>query len=660
MRTFLGCLLVGLVAAPWHCEKTMRNFLSGLVLVMLMAPHLAAAATASMNGTTVPTAPQIVDSQSNVWTVAFGGEAYRNGQLVSTGVTILVYYGGAVYQERSHNSWSVWRNGAWAASSDPRIVSLSGTSVPTATQIIDSQSNVWILSSAQAYINGVLTPSGGVILLLNYGGVVYQENIHHSWWVWGNGAWAASSDPRIVSPGGTSIPAATQLVDGQLNVWTVSKGQAYEKGQLTPSSGVILLVYADNAVYQENIHHNWWRWISGAWVATSAPLYASASGTTIPSATHIIDSQLKDWTLSGGKAYENGALTPSSGVILLLFYEGRVYQENLHDNWWRWNAGAWVATSSDPRAGQPLAYVGSANNTVSVIDTGANRVIGTVPVSFQPQYIAVAPDAKHVYVAGDNGISGSIAVIATANEKVTATITTVPYLPVGIVVSPDGTRVYVASAFTDITDTIVSVIDTATNVVAASIDIPAQLPQGIAISSDGKKLYVPIQEGHTVSGDVAVVDTTTYKVSQIFDPTSILDYYLSAAISPDNSKLFSNAYIYPPGGTNVIAIFNPATGGLTKTIPEVMTVAIFSPDSRHLYGVGLGGVAVIDTATDAATTAVGNLPGATSLAITPDGRHLYITDSSTNSVAVADTSTYTISTVIGGVNAAGPIGIVPP
>jgi YVTN family beta-propeller protein len=548
-----------------------------------------------------------------------------------------------------------------AATASP---SISGTTIPSATQIVDDQSNVWMLSGGQAYENGTLTPSGGVILLLTDGGAVYQENIHHNWWVWGNGAWAVSADPRIISPSGTTLPAATQIVDGQRNVWTVSGGQAYEKGQLTPSSGVILLVYANNAVYQENIHHNWWRWISGAWVATSAPLYASASGTTIPSATKIVDSQLKVWTLSGGKAYENGALTPSGGVILLLFYEGSVYLENVHHNWWRWNGGAWVATSSDPRAGQPLAYVGSANNTVSVIDTGANRVIGTVPVSFQPRYIAVAPDAKHVYVTGDNSPNnpgrGSVAVIATASEKVTATITTVPYFPVGIVVSPDGTRVYVASAISDITDTIVSVIDTATNVVAASIDIPELLPQGIAISSDGKKLYVPIEEGHTVSGSVAVVDTTTYKVSYIFVPTSILDYYLSAAISPDNRKLFTNAYIYPPGGTNVIAIFNPATGGLTKTIPDVMTVAVFSPDSQHLYGVGLGGVAVIDTATDVATTAVANLPGATSLAITPDGRHLYITDSSTNSVAVADTSTYTISTVIGGVNAAGPIGIVPP
>jgi YVTN family beta-propeller protein len=111
-------------------------------------------------------------------------------------------------------------------------------------------------------------------------------------------------------------------------------------------------------------------------------------------------------------------------------------------------------------------------------------------------------------------------------------------------------------------------------------------------------------------------------------------------------------------------VFNPTTGALRAAIPDVMTYEppspeIFSPDSRHMYGVGLGGVAVLDTATNAATTAVANLPGAFGVAITPDGRHLYITDASTNSVAVADTSTYSISTVIDGLEGARPIAIVP-
>jgi YVTN family beta-propeller protein len=546
-----------------------------------------------------------------------------------------------------------------AAAANPP--SLSGTTIPSAAQIIDAGLNTWTLSGGQAYENGKPTPSSGVILLLCYGGTVYQENIHHNWWLWDPNtdilSWVASSDPRVISPSGTTIPTATQIIDSELHVWTLSGGQAYEKGQLTPSSGVILLLYAKGIVYQENIHHNWWLWRNGAWVATSAPHLPSASGTTIPTATQIVDNELNVWTVSGGQAYENHALTPSSGVTLLLFYGGNVYQENVHHNWWQWNGQAWISTASDPRAGHPLAYVASAtkaadgtyHNSVTVIDTGTNRVTDTISMGWGAHvvalYLAVTPDAKHVYAAGFwNTTFGSVAVIDTAQKSVVTSIR-VPYYPQGIVASPDGTRVYVISSAGGST---VSAIDTATNVVVATIHIPGGVVgvASIAISPDGKRLYVP-----STSGVVAVIDTATNRLVSQFtipDPYNPSETFYTAAVSPDNAKLYTNAYYYPPRPAfgDVIAVFDPATGGVTTTIPNVMDVGVFSPDSQHLYGLGLGGVAVIDTATDAPTTAVANIPDADDLAITPDGKHLYITDVSTSSVMVADTATYTISTIL--------------
>ena len=335
--------------------------------------------------------------------------------------------------------------------------SLSGTTIPSASQIVDLNLNVWKLSGGVAYRNDKPTPSSGVILLLCYGGIVYQENTHHDWWLWvtntdprtgiSTSTWAASMDPRVISASGTTIPVATQIIDSELDLWTLSGGKAYKHGQLTPSSGVILLLYAKGLVYQENSHHDWWFWRNGAWVATTAPLTPSESGTGIPSATEIIDNGRNVWTLSGGKAYENHALTPSSSVILLLFYGGNVYQENAHHNWWEWNGQAWISTASDPRVGQPLAYVASptagGKHSVTVIDTGANRVKATIPIGFEASYIAVTPDAKHVYGAGNlNYTNGSVAVIDTAQEKVLNSIL-VPYDPQGVVASPDGTRVYV-------------------------------------------------------------------------------------------------------------------------------------------------------------------------------------------------------------------------
>jgi len=542
--------------------------------------------------------------------------------------------------------------------------SASGTTIPSAKQIVDSQLNVWTLSGGQAYENDQVTPSSEVILLLCYGGIVYQENIHHDWWVWApdDAAWAASSDPRVISASSTTIPSAKQIVDSELAVWTLSGGKAIENGHITPSSEVILLLYAKSVVYQENVNHDWWRWSQGTWTATSAPLRASAGGTTIPSATQIVDTELNLWTLSGGKAYENHSLTPSSEVILLLFYGGYVYQENIHHDWWLWNNGAWVATSSDPRVGRPLAYVGTADNHVAVIDTGTNRVLKKVALDFPPSSMAVTPDAKHVYVGGEGaaepfGGPGSVSVIDTSSDTVVTTIA-VPYNPMGIVVSPDGTKAYVVCGWADAIQISVAVIDTATNVVVTTIETQDVDPAGIAISPDGKRLFLPASGGNPPDGSLGVISTATDVETYYFCPTWAWARFDSAAVTPDNTKLYASGSVFPPGIPQLL-VFSPVANSLKASLPEVMTAGVFSPDSRHMYGVGLGGVAVLDTTTNAAATAVANLPGARDLAITPDGRHLYITDPSTNSVAVADTSTYSISAIIGGLDGANPVAIVP-
>ena len=56
---------------------------------------------------------------------------------------------------------------------------------------------------------------------------------------------------------------------------------------------------------------------------------------------------------------------------------------------WPGEALAWT--------GQPLAYVTS-NAGISVIDTGDNEVVDTIPPFVSP--VAVAPDGKHLYAFG--------------------------------------------------------------------------------------------------------------------------------------------------------------------------------------------------------------------------------------------------------------------
>jgi YVTN family beta-propeller protein len=116
----------------------------------------------------------------------------------------------------------------------------------------------------------------------------------------------------------------------------------------------------------------------------------------------------------------------------------------------------------------PFAYItNNVSDTVSVIDTTTNTVIGTpIAVGDFPVGIAVNPAGTLVYVA--NGGSNTVSVIDTATNTVIGVPIAVGNFPTGIAVNPAGTMVYVAN-----TDSgTVSVIDTATNtVIGAPIDV---------------------------------------------------------------------------------------------------------------------------------------------------------------------------------------------
>jgi YVTN family beta-propeller protein len=61
---------------------------------------------------------------------------------------------------------------------------------------------------------------------------------------------------------------------------------------------------------------------------------------------------------------------------------------------------AWVAFWAPTAASQPKAYVtNEKSNDISVIDTGTDKVLATVPVGERPRGIRPSPDGKHVYVA---------------------------------------------------------------------------------------------------------------------------------------------------------------------------------------------------------------------------------------------------------------------
>jgi YVTN family beta-propeller protein len=101
--------------------------------------------------------------------------------------------------------------------------------------------------------------------------------------------------------------------------------------------------------------------------------------------------------------------------------------------------------SGDPNSGGGAGNVYVANGTdgtVSVIDTATNKVTATIKVGEAPSALAISPDGNRVYVA--NGGSNTVSVINTTTNTVTETIA-VGIDPEGVIAFGNG-RIYVANA----------------------------------------------------------------------------------------------------------------------------------------------------------------------------------------------------------------------
>src|SRR5437667_594727 len=137
-----------------------------------------------------------------------------------------------------------------------------------------------------------------------------------------------------------------------------------------------------------------------------------------------------------------------------------------------------MALLAIPAQAQNFAYVTSSSNTVSVIDTASNTVVATVAVGSGPLGVAITPDGNRAYVA--NLFDNTVSVIDTAKKTVVATVA-LGNGPLAVAITPDGTRAYVTGGP-------VSVIDTASNTVVATVADPNAY--GVAITPDGTRAYV--------------------------------------------------------------------------------------------------------------------------------------------------------------------------
>jgi hypothetical protein len=110
----------------------------------------------------------------------------------------------------------------------------------------------------------------------------------------------------------------------------------------------------------------------------------TADGSTLtgPTSTGSLTDELGVvWTLAGGIIYRNGVKTVSGSVILLLYYGGTIYQQNINKNWWQWVDTTWVALANDPR---PVVITPPVPSTITItpgVTYTGSLAIGTVTYS---------------------------------------------------------------------------------------------------------------------------------------------------------------------------------------------------------------------------------------------------------------------------------------
>lgn len=187
------------------------------------------------------------------------------------------------------------------------------------------------------------------------------------------------------------------------------------------------------------------------------------------------------------------------------------------------------------------------NGTVSVIETTNNTVVGTYTVGENAAPIVVNPNGKRAYVV--NETSNTVSVLDLANYNTVLSSIAVNTGPVGIGVSADGTRLYVSCISGKL-----YVIDTSSNQIIDQIPISTYDPRTLVVSPDGTRVYITNNEVNNYVDIVDVTARTEHKVS--LGPASLF----ALTVTPVGDKLYITT-------SNGVVIMNTADYSIKKTIP---------------------------------------------------------------------------------------------
>jgi len=277
-------------------------------------------------------------------------------------------------------------------------------------------------------------------------------------------------------------------------------------------------------------------------------------------------------------------------------------------------------------------------SSVSIIDRASRSVAGTFFAGQGAVALVFSPDGKTAYVANESDATISVLDAATGVQTATISLSSYSVRPYGLVISPDGSHLYVtAGQFNGAVDVVG--IGTGTNTVLFDVQTSAYYVQGYSpipapqpvISSDGQTVYI-------LASELLVFNTSTLAF-QVIASLSNIPHPQGLALTPDGAYAaltFNDGGFFTSRNGQFALVDLHAQTVVTQIgfrASETVGPVVISPDGSLAYfpsnWPGKVAVRVFDIAGRTVVNTFGAGTGnGVAIAITPDGSELELGEAS--------------------------------
>jgi DNA-binding beta-propeller fold protein YncE len=287
-------------------------------------------------------------------------------------------------------------------------------------------------------------------------------------------------------------------------------------------------------------------------------------------------------------------------------------------------------------AGSDVYVANYGNDAVDVYNEATGAFVTSLGLGGAPISLAVTADGSKVYVA-DQG--ADIEAINTSDNTINfASTFPLSDQPVSIALSPSGSTIYVLFNGSQQ----VSSYNLAGGLLHTSTTSGITTGFHVAVSQDGGTVYVTYRDSAPSGGDggLAVLDANLNTITDLDVPSAS-----GLGLSPDGADLFIGGTVpvtFVGHVADLSVATNTPTGG-DAVVPQDPESLVASPNGGWVYAASPseGDISVVDRSTFTATTE--GSTGATAIAISPDGLHLYVADAGNGHTDVFSIAQVTVS-----------------